>query len=158
MVGITGRAESSISNKFRLRLTCFRMALSASSAPRFSNLLSTTRSATSSISIFSNCVWAPNSLVITYKLMSLTSVIASLPWPIPLVSTKIRSYPTAWQTSMASRVFSESSLPLARLAKLRMKSRSLTNVFIRIRSPRSAPPVLFRVGSVHSKATFSCGF
>ena len=89
--------------------------------------------------------------------MSATSVIASLPWPMPVVSTSIRSKPTAWQVSIARAMQSAISRPLPRLANERMKSSSSASEFILILSPKSAPPVLLRVGSVASSATFASG-
>ena len=82
---------------------------------------------------------------------------ASLPWPIPLVSQKIMSKPTALATSMARSRLALISEPEPRLARLRMNKSLFESEFIRIRSPRSAPPVRFRVGSTHSKQTFLPG-
>ena len=56
----------------------------------------------------------------TYKERSATEVIASLPWPIPLVSQKIRSKPTAFATSIARSRLALISEPLPLLARLRM--------------------------------------
>ena len=156
-VAMTGKSSSGASKTLRLRRTCLRMARRASSLPRFSNLLRTTRSATSSISIFSSCVCAPNSAVITYSEWSATEVIASLPWPMPLVSQKMRSKPTALATSMARSRWSEISEPEPRLASERMNRLPLDRAFMRMRSPKRAPPVRFRVGSTHSKQTFRSG-
>ena len=77
---------------------------------------------------------------------------ASSPWPMPLVSTSTRSNPTAWQASIALLMQPAISLPLSLLANERMNRCSSESEFIRILSPRSAPPVRFRVGSVASKA------
>ena len=65
MVGNTGIASSGSWNAVRLRRHCLRTSRSASSAPRFSNLLSAISSAKSSMSIFSSWLAAPYSLVIT---------------------------------------------------------------------------------------------
>ena len=89
--------------------------------------------------------------------MSATSVIASFPCPMPLVSTTIRSNPTALQTSMERPIQFAISLPLSLLAKERMNKFSSDNEFILILSPNNAPPVLFRVGSVASRAIFFPG-
>ena len=82
---------------------------------------------------------------------------ASLPWPMPLVSTRTRSKPTAWQASIARSMQFAISRPLARLANERMNRFSSARLFIRILSPSRAPPVLLRVGSVASRATFAPG-
>ncbi len=52
MVGYTGTSSSFRVKAVRLRFHCLRTSRSASSAPRLSNLLSTTSSAKSSMSIF----------------------------------------------------------------------------------------------------------
>src|SRR5579859_30922 len=52
-----------------------------------SNLLIATRSAWSSMSIFSSWLAAPNSGVITYMARSAISLTAESPWPMPGVST-----------------------------------------------------------------------
>ena len=88
---------------------------------------------------------------------SATSVIASLPCPIPLVSTRTKSNPTALQTSMARSIQSAISRPLSLLAKDRMNRLESVSEFILILSPRRAPPVFFRVGSVANRATLASG-
>ena len=88
----------------------------------------------------------------TYNERSATSVIASFPWPIPLVSTITKSNPTALQASIERPIQSAISLPLCLLANERMNRFSSDNEFILILSPSKAPPVLLRVGSVASKA------
>ena len=65
IVGYTGSCSGGVPNSPRLRATCLRTSRSASSAPRFSNLLSTIMSAKSSMSIFSSWLAAPYSLVMT---------------------------------------------------------------------------------------------
>ena len=82
---------------------------------------------------------------------------ASSPWPMPLVSTSTRSHPTAWQASIALLMQPAISLPLSLLATERMNRCSSESEFIRILSPRSAPPVRFRVGAVASSATLLPG-
>ena len=74
----------------------------ASSAPRFSHLLRTMRSAKSSMSIFSSWLAAPYSLVITYSDRSTRSTISVSDWPMPAVSTMIRSKPAALYRSITS--------------------------------------------------------
>jgi hypothetical protein len=61
-VTVSGRVPGASA---RVRRSCRRTSRSASSAPRRSNLLMTTRSARSSMSIFSSWLGAPNSGVIT---------------------------------------------------------------------------------------------
>ena len=134
-----------------------RISVSASSAPGLSNLFRTTMSAKSRAASFSNWLGAPYSLVVTYIEVSATSVIASLPCPIPLVSTKTKSKPTALQTSTARSMHSAISRPLSRLAKERMNNFESEREFILILSPSSAPPVFFLVGSVASSATLASG-
>ena len=89
--------------------------------------------------------------------MSATSVIASLPCPIPLVSTIIKSNPAALQTSIERPIQFAISLPLFLLANERINKLSSDNEFILILSPNNAPPVLLRVGSVASRAIFVPG-
>ena len=79
-------------------------------------------------------------------------MIASLPCPIPLVSTITKSNPTALQASIERPIQSAISLPLSLLANERMNRFSSDSEFILILSPSKAPPVLLRVGSVASKA------
>ena len=61
IVGKTGSSSGGVLKSLRLRATCLRTSRSASSAPRFSNLLSTTKSAKSSMSIFSS--WLARAIV-----------------------------------------------------------------------------------------------
>ena len=84
-------------------------------------------------------------------------MIASLPCPIPLVSTITRSKPTALHASIERPIQSAISLPLSLLANERMNRFSSESEFILILSPSNAPPVLLRVGSVASKAIFVPG-
>ena len=76
-------------------------SLIASNAPLLSNLLSATTSAKSNMSIFSNCVAAPNSGVMTYNDTSLWSNISVSDWPIPEVSNMIKSKSAHLRTSSA---------------------------------------------------------
>ncbi|MNK86487.1 hypothetical protein D3C87_1064000 [compost metagenome] len=101
----TGRSSGLASHKLWLRWYCFFTSRSASSEPRLSNLLIATRSAKSSMSIFSNCVAAPNSGVITYNETSECSIISVSDWPIPDVSRIIISYLAAFKTWMASATY-----------------------------------------------------
>ena len=77
----------------------------ASKAPRLSNLFKATKSAKSNISIFSNCVAAPNSGVITYNETSECSKISVSDCPIPDVSKIMMSYLAAFNTSIASATY-----------------------------------------------------
>jgi len=65
MVPKTGRLSSVASHALRLRRSCLRTSRSASREPRLSNLLMAMTSAKSIMSIFSSCVAAPYSAVIT---------------------------------------------------------------------------------------------
>ena len=61
------------------------------------------------MSIFSNCVAAPNSGVITYNETSEWSKISVSLCPIPEVSKIIKSYSAAFNTSIASCTYLESA-------------------------------------------------
>ena len=102
MVPKTGRSSSLASHKLWFRMYCFFTSRKASKAPRLSNLFSAITSAKSNISIFSNCVAAPYSGVITYKLASENSSISVSDCPIPEVSSIIKSKFAAFKTSSAS--------------------------------------------------------
>jgi hypothetical protein len=65
MVPNTGMSSGFSPKRSRLRWYCLRTSRSASSAPLRSNLLMATKSAKSSMSIFSSCEAAPNSGVMT---------------------------------------------------------------------------------------------
>jgi hypothetical protein len=97
-----------------------RTSRSASAAPLRSNLLIATKSAKSSMSIFSSCVAAPNSGVITYIEISTSGTIAASPCPMPDVSTMIRSNPAALHAAMASGSAFDISLSVPRVASERM--------------------------------------
>ena len=104
------------------------------------------------MSIFSSWLAAPNSLVITYTGRSTRSTISESLWPIPAVSTRIRSKPLARRNASASSSTALVERLLRRVAIERMKIRSSRRLFMRIRSPSSAPPVRRRVGSTASTA------
>ena len=120
MVPNTGIVSGDCMNSSRLRWYCLRTSRSASAAPLRSNLLIATKSAKSSMSIFSNCEAAPNSGVITYSDRSTYGTIAALPWPMPEVSTTIRSKPESLQAAITSGSASDSSEPVSRVASERM--------------------------------------
>ncbi len=143
----TGRLAWSTSNSSRLRAYWRRTSRSASSAPRRSNLLITTISAKSSMSIFSSWLAAPNSGVITYIGTSTNGTIAASPWPMPGVSTITRSAPHALAATITSARHSGTSLA-PRVASERKNTFGLSIAFIRMRSPSSAPPPRRRVGSM----------
>jgi len=109
IVPYTGTSSSPASNMPRLRLYCFFTSRSASNAPRLSNLLRAIISAKSSISIFSNCVAAPYSGVITYKDTSECSSISVSDWPIPDVSKIIRSKSVAFNISNVSLTYTDNA-------------------------------------------------
>jgi len=85
-----------------------------------SNLLIATKSAKSSMSIFSSWLAAPYSGVMTYSVASTCGTIAASPWPMPLVSTKMRSKPAHLQAAIASGSARLISEPASRVARLRM--------------------------------------
>ena len=111
-----------------------------------------TASAKSSMSIFSSCEAAPYSGVITYRATSATLVIAASPWPMPGVSTITRSAPAARQASTSSGMHAGSSVSAERDASERNVTCDEPMAFMRMRSPRSAPPERRRVGSTASTA------
>ena len=152
MVPNTGISLGCLPQASLLRCTCLATSRSASSAPLRSNLLIATKSAKSSMSIFSSCEAAPNSGVITYSGTSTCGTMAASPWPMPLVSTMMRSKPAALHAASTSGKACEISLPKSRVASERMKTREPwlqgAMAFIRIRSPSSAPPDLRRDGSI----------
>src|ERR1700722_18131499 len=67
---------------------------------------------------------------------------ADSPWPMPEVSTTIRSKPLILQEASTSGSAAEISVPVSRVASERMKILSDLIAFIRMRSPRSANPLL----------------
>ncbi|MCY1370150.1 hypothetical protein D9M69_572330 [compost metagenome] len=80
-------------------------------------------SAKSSMSIFSSWLAAPNSGVITYMGTSTCGTMAASPWPMPEVSTTIRSKPATLQAATASGRAALISLPKSRVASERMNTR-----------------------------------
>ena len=133
-------------------MNCLRTSRNASCAPRLSNLLIATTSAKSSMSIFSSCVAAPNSGVITYNDTSLWSMISVSLWPMPLVSSTIKSNWAAFKMSRASWTWRDRARLDWRVASERMYTRSEWMAFIRMRSPRRAPPVFRLEGSTLTRA------
>ena len=89
------------------------------------------------MSIFSSWLAAPNSGVITYIGTSTSGTMAASPWPMPEVSTMIRSKPATLQAASTSGRAWLISLPKSRVARLRMKTRG---------------PVLPRADGVHADA------
>ncbi len=120
IVPYTGISSTGVLNCSRLRWYCFRTSRSASAAPLRSNLLMATKSAKSSMSIFSSCDAAPNSGVITYSETSTSGTIAASPWPMPEVSTTTRSKPATLQAAITSGSALLISLPASRVASERM--------------------------------------
>ena len=155
----TGISSGFLPKASRLRCTCLATSRSASAAPLRSNLLMATNSAKSSMSIFSSWLAAPYSGVMTYMGTSTKGTMAASPWPMPEVSTITRSKPAALQAAMTSGSAALISLPVSRVARLRMKMRCCPAhgpmAFMRMRSPSSAPPDLRRLGSMLMTATRS---
>ncbi len=81
------------------------------------------------------------------------STISLSAWPMPELSTMIRSKPAAWQTAIESSMFLVRARWAWRVASERMKTRSEPRTFSRMRSPRRAPPVFLLVGSIERMAT-----
>ena len=116
----TGILSGITVNASRLRCTCLATSRSASAAPLRSNLLMATNSAKSSMSIFSSWLAAPNSGVITYIGTSTSGTMAASPWPMPEVSTMIRSKPASLVAASTSGSAWLTSLPASRVASERM--------------------------------------
>ncbi len=156
MVPKTGMESGARSKAWRFLCTCLATSRRASAAPLRSNLLMATKSAKSSMSIFSSWLAAPYSGVITYRLASTSGTMAASPWPMPEVSTTIRSKPAHLQAATTSGRALESSLPASRVARERMKTRGPFDhgpmAFMRMRSPSSAPPLFLREGSMEMTA------
>ena len=78
---------------------------------------------------------------------------------MPGVSTTIKLKPAALQAAITSGSAREISAPASRVARERMKTRSCPRqgpiAFMRMRSPRSAPPDLRRDGSIEMMAICS---
>jgi hypothetical protein len=72
------------------------------------------------MSIFSSCEAAPNSGVITYSDRSASGTIADSPWPIPEVSTMMRSNPASRHAAITSGSAADSSVAASRVASERM--------------------------------------
>ena len=123
MVPNTGIWSGGVVQASRLRCTCLATSRSASRLPLRSNLLIATKAAKSSMSIFSSWLAAPNSGVITYIGTSTSGTMAASPWPMPEVSTTMRSKPAAWQAASTSGRAWLISLPKSRVASERMNTR-----------------------------------
>ncbi len=109
------------------------------------------------MSIFSSWLAAPNSGVITYIGTSTSGTMAASPWPMPEVSTMIRSKPASLVAASTSGSAWLTSLPASRVASERMYTRAPDSAhgliaFMRMRSPSSAPPLLRRDGSMEMTA------
>ncbi len=126
---------------------CFFTSRKASSAPRLSNLFSAMISAKSSISIFSSCVAAPYSGVITYMERLQWSMISVSDCPMPDVSSMMRSNPAACNIVSASFTYFDMARFDCRVASERIYTLVSSMEFILIRSPSSAPPVFLFDGS-----------
>ena len=89
MVPNTGISSGALLERLAVALHLLGDVAQRVGAPLRSNLLIATKSAKSSMSIFSSWLAAPNSGVITYSGMSTCGTIAASPWPMPEVSTTI---------------------------------------------------------------------
>ena len=90
------------------------------------------------------------SLVITYTGTSTRSTISESLWPMPAVSTITRSNPCVRRNATRPTSIALVARCWRRVAIERMKTLSLRRLFMRMRSPSSAPPVRRRVGSTAS--------
>ena len=117
-----------------------------------------TNSAKSSMSIFSSWLAAPNSGVITYIGTSTSGTMAASPWPMPEVSTTIRSKPGHLAgrqhvgqglADLAAEVArGQAAHEDTRAVVVGLAARHGPMAFMRMRSPSSAPPLLRRLGSM----------
>ena len=148
-IGISRRDRSPSSKA--VRRSCSRR-----SAPPRSALLITRMSAISSTPDF--MAWMPSpdsgeSITITQSAARETSI---SDWPTPTVSSRITVRPEASSRSAASWVARARPPLVPRVAIERMKTSPVSVLlFMRIRSPRRAPPVKGLVGSTAMTATFS---
>jgi hypothetical protein len=99
MVPNTGICSGGVRPGFAVALHLLGHVAQRVGAPLRSNLLMATNSAKSSMSIFSSWLAAPNSGVITYIGTSTSGTMAASPWPMPEVSTTMRSKPAALQAA-----------------------------------------------------------
>ena len=76
---------------------------------------------------------------------------------MPLVSTTMRSKPAIRYRLITSFSAALIALSDARVAILRINTRSVSILFIRIRSPNRAPPVFTRDGSTDTIPIVFCG-
>ena len=104
------------------------------------------------MSIFSSCVAAPYSGVITYKLASLWSRISVSLCPMPEVSRIMRSNPATFKMSNAFCTWALRAKFAWRVAKERINTLPCLMAFIRMRSPNKAPPVFLFEGSTDTTA------
>jgi hypothetical protein len=99
---------------------------------------------------------SPDSGTSTTTTVSAAAVISSSVWPTPTDSTRTRANPKASMRSMTSLVVVASPPREPRVAMERMKiPASVASSFIRMRSPRSAPPEKGDVGSTATTPTSS---
>ncbi len=85
------------------------------------------------------------------------STISLSAWPMPELSTMMRSKPADWQMAMDWTMCCDSARWAWRVASERMKTRSEPRELSRIRSPRRAPPVRRLVGSTEMMAMVISG-
>ena len=109
------------------------------------------------MSIFSSWLAAPNSGVITYIGTSTSGTIAASPWPMPEVSTMIRSKPASLaRGEHVGQRLADLAAGVARREAAHEDARAVAATapiaFMRMRSPSSAPPLLRRVGSIEMTA------
>ena len=140
-------------NASRLRTSWRPTSRRASSAPRRSNLLIATTSAKSSMSIFSSCDAAPNSGVITYS----ERVDERHDRGVALADAGRLDDHEVEPGRLEHRDRRRRGARAARRRRRGWPSTgrrrsSPSRLFIRIRSPSSAPPPLRRVGSTASTA------
>ena len=118
------------------------------SAPSRSDLLMANTSPISRIPALIAWMSSPMPGISTTMVVSAARTISTSDCPTPTVSTKMMSLPNASMTFTASAVLCERPPRLPRVPMLRIKTPSSSvRSFMRMRSPRMAPPEKGLVGS-----------
>ena len=134
-------------NSSRLRWYLLAHVAQGVLAPAVELVDGDTKSAKSSMSIFSSWLAAPNSGVMTYSDNRRSGNDRGVALAdAPEVSTMIRSNPRLAGGDHLGQRRWRISLPVSRVASERMKMLACSIAFMRMRSPSSAPPVRLREG------------
>ena len=98
---------------------------------------------------------SPSPGTITTQVVWAVLTISTSSWPTPTVSMMTMSMPRASMTNATSEVERDNPPRAPRVARLRMNTPSSQECrFMRMRSPRMAPPVKGLVGSMATTPTF----